>query len=109
MCAFCVFYFYVFVICCHYCFFNNGFKFKIFVFNGCHDLTVLWVSISDIAIAAVKYCQILIIVVLFTKLENLKQFIEKFCTCKSWVYTKMHTKVINIKNQVYNYHFNNRN
>ena len=38
---------------CHYCFFNNGFKFQDSICNGCHDLTMLTVNISDIAIITV--------------------------------------------------------
>ena len=39
---------------CHYFFFNHGFKFQDYVCNGCHDLTMLSVHISDIAIITVK-------------------------------------------------------
>ena len=39
---------------CHYCLFNHGFKFQDSVCNDCHDLTLLSVSISDIAIITVK-------------------------------------------------------
>ena len=39
---------------CHYWFFNHGFKFQDSVCNGCLDLTVLSVNISDIAIITVK-------------------------------------------------------
>ena len=35
---------------CNYWFFNHGFQFV----NGCHDLTILSVNISDIAIITVK-------------------------------------------------------
>ena len=35
---------------CHYWFFNQGFKFQDSVCNGCHDLTMLSVNISDIVI-----------------------------------------------------------
>ena len=38
----------------HYCFFNHGFKFKNSVCNGCHDLTMLCLNISDVAIITVK-------------------------------------------------------
>ena len=41
-------------IVCHYWFFNRGFKFQDSVCNGCHDLTMLSVNISDIAIITVK-------------------------------------------------------
>ena len=39
---------------CHYWFFNYGFKFQDYVCNGCHDLTMLSVNISDIAIITDK-------------------------------------------------------
>ena len=39
---------------CHYFFFNHGFKLENYVCNGCHDLTMLSVNISDIAIITVK-------------------------------------------------------
>ena len=45
---------------CHYWFFNHGLKFQDSVCNVCHDLTILSVNISDIAIITVKnvdyYC-----------------------------------------------------
>ena len=39
---------------CHYRFFNHGFKFEDSVCNGCYDLTMLSVNISDIAVITVK-------------------------------------------------------
>ena len=39
---------------CHCLFLNHGFKFQDSACNGCHDLTMLSVSITVIAIAAVK-------------------------------------------------------
>ena len=45
--------------CMIFHFLNNGFEFQDFVCNGCHDLTMLSVNISDIAITTVKnvdYC-----------------------------------------------------
>ena len=39
---------------CHYWFFNHGFKFQNSVCNGCHDLTIMYLNISDIAIIIVK-------------------------------------------------------
>ena len=47
---------------CHYWFFNHGFKFQDSICNGCHDLTILIVNISGIAIITVKnvdYCCII--------------------------------------------------
>ena len=39
---------------CHYWFFNHEFKYQDYVCNGCHDLSMLCLNISDIAIIAVK-------------------------------------------------------
>ena len=38
----------------HYFYFNHGFKLQDYVCNGCHDLTMLSLNISDIAIITVK-------------------------------------------------------
>ena len=38
----------------HYWFFNRGFKFQDSVCNGCHDLAMLRLNLSDIAIITVK-------------------------------------------------------
>ena len=49
-------------IICHYWFFNPGFRFRDYVYNGYRDLTILSVNISDIAIITVKdvdYCCII--------------------------------------------------
>ena len=39
---------------CQYWFLNHGFKFQDSVCNGCHDVTMLCLNISDIAIITVK-------------------------------------------------------
>ena len=39
---------------CHYLFFNHGFKFQDYVCNGYHDLSLLRLNISDIAIITYK-------------------------------------------------------
>ena len=39
---------------CHYWLFNHGFKCQDSVCNGCHDLTLLSVNISYIAIITIK-------------------------------------------------------
>ena len=39
---------------CHDWFFNHGFKFQHFLCNCCHDLTILSLNISDIAIITIK-------------------------------------------------------
>ena len=41
-------------IICHYWFFNYGFKFQDYVYNGCHNLTFFCLNISDITIITVK-------------------------------------------------------
>ena len=41
-------------IVCHYWYFNNGFKFQNSFCNGCHRLTMLCLSLSDVAIITVK-------------------------------------------------------
>ena len=46
-------------IICHYCFFNHGFEFQYSVWNGCHDLSILCLNISNIAVTTfenVDYC-----------------------------------------------------
>ena len=47
-------------IICHFWFFNHEFKFQDSACNGCHDLMMLSLNISDIATVAVKgvdyYC-----------------------------------------------------
>ena len=47
---------------CHYWLFNHGLRFQDYVCNGCHDLIMLSVNISDIAIISIKnvdYCFII--------------------------------------------------
>ena len=57
---------------CLYSFFIHGFKFQDSACNGCHDLRILCLNISDIAIITDK---MLIIGVLFITLANFKQLI----------------------------------
>ena len=57
---------------CHYSFFNHGFNFQGPIWNGCHDLKMLSLNIRDISIINVK---MLIVVVLFRTLANLKWLI----------------------------------
>ena len=64
---------------CHYWFFNHGFNFQDSVWNDCHDLTILQINISGIAITSAKdvvYCCIMYNI---NKSEDLKQLIRKFC------------------------------
>ena len=39
---------------CNYCFFNRGFESQDYVCNGCHDLSMLCLNISDITIITIK-------------------------------------------------------
>ena len=39
---------------CYYWYINHGFKFEDYVYNGCYDLTILYLNISDITINNVK-------------------------------------------------------
>ena len=67
---------------CHYYFFNYGFNFQDYVCNGCHDLTMLSVSISDIAIITFKNVDYRCIIHNISKSETinlLKNSILKNC------------------------------
>ena len=49
-------------ICIYWYFFNKGFKFQANVCHGCHDLLMMSVNLSDIAILKIKcsdYCGII--------------------------------------------------
>ena len=72
---------------CHYCFFNNGFKFQDFVCNGCNHSTNLSNNISDIAIITVKNVDYYCIIYNISKSEA-NSLLKKFCSSKSWIYTK---------------------
>ena len=40
---------------CHYwCFLNKGFKFQPYVCNRCHDLLMMFINLSDVAILKIK-------------------------------------------------------
>ena len=55
---------------CDYWSFNHGFEFQDSVCNGCLDLTILSVNISNISLLKIS-----IIIVLFIALPNVKQLI----------------------------------
>ena len=57
---------------CYYWFVNRGFKFQDSVYYGCHDLTMLSVDISNVAIIIIKNVDYGCII---HKWANLKQFI----------------------------------
>ena len=47
---------------CHYSYFFCGFKFQNFAFNGCHDSTVMYPNLIDVAIITVEdvnYCYVI--------------------------------------------------
>ena len=56
------------MICYNWCF-NHGFKFQNSVCNGCHDLTMLTLNISDITIITVKGGNYLCIIYVISKSE----------------------------------------
>ena len=55
---------------CHYCFFNNGFKFQYFLCNGCNDLTILCLNIKDITNISVKILILLLKLFFVIYFEN---------------------------------------
>ena len=64
---------------CHYCFFNHGFRFQNFVCNGCHDLTILCLNISNIAFITVKNFDYHCIIHNISKSEVIN-LLKKFCS-----------------------------
>ena len=66
----------------HYWFFNHEFELQDYVFNGCHDLTMLCLNISDITIIAVKnvdYCCIIANITKFEAIDLLKNSVLEDC------------------------------
>ena len=64
---------------CHYCYFlNYSFKFQLYVYNRCHDLLMMSVNLSDIAILNIKDSNYRCIISLISKNEaiNLLQDAE---------------------------------
>ena len=64
---------------CRYWFFNRGFKFQDSVCRGCHDLTILYLIISDIAIITVENVDYRFIIHNINNSEAIK-FIQKSCS-----------------------------
>ena len=58
---------------CHYCFFSDCFEFEYSICNGCHDLMIFCLNISDIAIISFKDVGHRL---LFMSLANLKKLIS---------------------------------
>ena len=68
----------------HYWFFNHGYKFQDSVCNGCHDLKMLNVNTSDIAIITYIYIDYYCIIhnVSYSKVSNiLKSSVVEDCGC----------------------------
>ena len=72
---------------CHYRFFNHGFEFQDSVWDGCHDLTMLSVNVSDIAIITVKNFAYRCISHNIIKSEAIN-ILKNLGAGRSWVYVK---------------------
>ena len=81
-------------IVCRYWFFNNGFKYQDSFCNDCPGLLMLCVNIRDIAIIVVKEVDYRCIFYDISKSETIN-LLDNAC------------QEVNIKNQVYNYYFDN--
>ena len=57
---------------CHYWLFNNGFGFQDYVCNCCHDLTILCLNVSHMAIITVK-----IVVLFMTRVRSRTALLSK--------------------------------
>ena len=88
-------------IVCHYWCFNHGFKFKNLVGNGCHDLMMLCLNLSDIAIIAVKRFDYRYIIHGISRSETIHLLENSVGGDRGYIY-KTHIKEINIKNRDYN-------
>ena len=63
---------------CHYWFLNYGLKFQGCVSNGCHDLLMHCVNISNIAVITVKgadYCCIIYVITKSNAITLLKNYV----------------------------------
>ena len=63
---------------CHYCFLNHGLKFQDSACNGCHNFTMLSVSISDIVIIVIKNVDYRCIILDISKSEAINS-LETLC------------------------------
>ena len=58
---------------CHYCYFlNSGFRFQPNVCNGCHDLLMISINLSNIAILKIKSSDYRCAISLISKNEAIK-------------------------------------
>ena len=63
----------------NYWFFNHGFNFQDYVCNGCHDLSMLCLNISDIPIITVKNVDYHCIIYNISKSEAIN-LLKKICS-----------------------------
>ena len=70
---------------CHYCFFNHGFKFQDSVCNGCHDLMMLCLNISCIAIVIVKDVNYHCIICDISKSEAINLLKNSVCDGRGYI------------------------
>ena len=74
----------IWCIICNHCFFNHGSKFQDHICNGCHDLTILCLNISGIAITTFKgvdYCCIIQIISKSEAIKLLENSVIEDCGC----------------------------
>ena len=71
---------------CHYWFSNHGFKFQDYVWNGCHDLTMLSANISDIAIITSKNVDYRCIIQDISKSETINLFKKSVLEDRGYIY-----------------------
>ena len=83
-----------------YCFFSCGFKFRNSVCNGCKDLTMLCLNLSDIAIIAFKEVDYHCIFYDICKSVPLRLLENSVLDDRGYI-SKMHIKEINIKSRVF--------
>ena len=63
-----------FDICHYWYFFNKGFKFQPYLCNRCHDLLMMSMNLSDIAILKIKNASYCCIITGISKSEVIKLF-----------------------------------
>ena len=81
---------------CYYWFFNHRFKYKDSVWNDCHDLSMQYVNISDIAIIIVKGANYLCIIHGISKSEA-NNFLEILCLMIVGIYNMPKKSILKIK------------
>ena len=83
---------------CHYCYFlNKGFKFQPYICNRCHDLLIMAMKLSNIAILNIKGSDYYCIISEISKSEAIKLLffiIMIFFFYKHKCYIKLNFKII---------------